>query len=90
MSCDERCIYCDGVLATRHEHDHFPVPKRSGGEATVCACINCHDIKDRQLLRDWPVSTWPALMETWRALPTEGRIFLAKAAALLSDQLEDS
>ena len=47
------CHYCDMPLATRHEHDHFPIPKESGGTHVVPACINCHDLKDRTPLAMW-------------------------------------
>jgi hypothetical protein len=44
--CDN-CYYCDTPLATRHEHDHFPVSKLCGGTRVVPTCLNCHDLKDR-------------------------------------------
>jgi hypothetical protein len=76
------CFYCETPLATRHEHDHFPLPKRAGGEATVPTCLNCHDLKDRMLLANWPTHVlWPAMAQ---AGPL-GRIFLAKLAALMAD-----
>jgi hypothetical protein len=43
----ETCFYCGRLVSPRHEHDHFPIPRRAGGIATVPACINCHDLKDR-------------------------------------------
>ena len=50
----ETCFYCGRFLSPRHEHDHFPIPRRAGGTATVPACIDCHDLKDR-----FPVFAWP-------------------------------
>lgn len=44
----EVCFYCERPVATRHEHDHYPTPKECGGSRVVAACINCHDLKDRQ------------------------------------------
>lgn len=52
--CADACHYCECLLAGQHEHDHFPIPKACGGTATVCACINCHSLKDRQTLIEWP------------------------------------
>ena len=53
---EETCFYCGTLLSRRHEHDHFPVPKRAGGTETVAACVNCHDLKDRTPLAAWPVA----------------------------------
>ena len=50
------CFYCDNPLSKRHEHDHFPVPARAGGKHVVAACYNCHDLKDRMTVAEWPVS----------------------------------
>ena len=50
------CFYCGRFLSPRHEHDHFPIPRRAGGEATVAVCIDCHDLKDRFPLDAWPAS----------------------------------
>lgn len=30
QDCSMTCIYCEQVLAPRHEHDHAPIPKRTG------------------------------------------------------------
>jgi hypothetical protein len=61
-ACDcERCFFCDCVLSSRHEHDHFPLPAPAGGKETVPICLNCHDLKDRIPFLDWPmelVSEW--------------------------------
>ena len=48
-------LYCNRFLSPRHEHDHFPLPRRAGGIATVPACIDCHDLKDRYPNFAWPV-----------------------------------
>jgi hypothetical protein len=47
------CGYCGASLATRHEHDHMPVPLRAGGVDCIPVCINCHDLKDRMRPYDW-------------------------------------
>jgi hypothetical protein len=41
-------------LARRHEHDHV-TPQRVGGVDTVPACMNCHELKDRTPLKQWPI-----------------------------------
>lgn len=52
--CELReCFYC-GIMAMRGEEDHFPIPQRLGGKDVVFACINCHDLKDRLPLDQWP------------------------------------
>lgn len=50
----ERCFYCDAYLSARHEDDHL-LPERisKDSKATVCACINCHDLVDRVPLDRW-------------------------------------
>lgn len=76
------CFYCEAPLSARHEHDHFPLPKRAGGEATVPTCLNCHDLKDRMLLRDWRVDV---LVEAMKQAGPLGRILLAKLSAMHAD-----
>ena len=51
----ETCFYCSRFVSPRHEHDHFPIPRRAGGSSTVPVCIDCHDLKDRYPLFSWPV-----------------------------------
>lgn len=83
---ENACLYCDGVLSSNHEHDHMPIPARHGGEETHCVCANCHDLKDRQTVKDWPVAAFGQVMQSWTVLPPIGRIFLAKCMALALDQ----
>jgi hypothetical protein len=41
----EPCFYCHGLVAERYgAGDHFPIPKRHGGTATVSCCSSCHDM----------------------------------------------
>jgi hypothetical protein len=48
--CGGPCFYCGRALSLHHhEHDHFPIPARHGGETTVPSCFACHDLKDRTL-----------------------------------------
>lgn len=49
----EVCHYCRMPAAVL-EWDHFPMPRRHGGSATVPACVNCHALKDRIALDAWP------------------------------------
>jgi PP-loop superfamily ATP-utilizing enzyme len=80
---DARCFYCTNLLAARHEHDHFPIPKRNGGVDVVCACINCHELKDRRPLSQWSNSEF---IEAVEGATTLGRIIMAKFYALISDE----
>jgi hypothetical protein len=76
-----RCFYCDQPLSPRHEHDHYPVPASCGGVETVPACINCHDLKDRVAVEDWPSDTrWLAIYDVLHAAipPGSARLFFAK------------
>lgn len=50
------CFYCGNPLSQRHEHDHYPVPQRAGGNHLVSVCCNCHDLKDRMRVADWAYS----------------------------------
>lgn len=52
-------------LPTRHEHDHFPVPKAAGGKEVVPVCLNCHDLKDRTLFADWDLELVYGLTEVF-------------------------
>lgn len=69
----ERCFYCRAPLPTRHEHDHYPTPERAGGTRVVATCLNCHDLKDRTALDQWPAVDREAAYEElqrehWREL----------------------
>jgi hypothetical protein len=57
-----QCFYCDRPLDV-HQHDHYPIPKRAGGTATVAACVVCHDLKDRIPLRCWDVDAMHAAFD---------------------------
>lgn len=79
MECSERCYVCKSIVAPKHEHDHFPVPKRMGGEAVLCICVNCHTIKDRMGLAEWnPSTAFTALAGLWEKATTDERMMLAK------------
>ena len=87
-TCAATCVYCEEVLAPRHEHDHAPLPKRNGGTQVFCACMNCHERKDRTPLDNWPASVAVgALSGLWSKLNTDERILLMKLAALCSDAI---
>lgn len=77
------CVYCDMPVSTRHEHDHFPIPKRAGGVEVYPVCVNCHDLKDRVPLdRLDPALVFTAMMQ----MPPLGRIILAKVVSMAIDQ----
>lgn len=81
-SCEQICFYCDEPLfGRRHEHDHIP-PQRLGGTEAVSACMECHTLKDRTPLTQWPVSMQVAALKECGPL---GRIYLAKAFATGGD-----
>jgi hypothetical protein len=77
------CVYCDAMLATRHEHDHMPVPKRARGEVSVPVCLNCHDLKDRSDVRDWDADRFQAELAS---APPLARILIALLLAELHAQ----
>lgn len=79
----EQCFYCRMPLGGFHEHDHAPVPARRGGEDTVPACVNCHNLKDRLPLSHWPVALMIQALDECGPM---GRIFLAKSFAILQDR----
>lgn len=78
----DQCFYCDLPIDPVHEHDHFPVAKRHGGEDAVATCIDCHTLKDRQPLNRWPVEL---VFEAFKDCGPLGRILLAKSANTLAD-----
>lgn len=84
-TCSEQCLYCDVGLSVRHEHDHTPVPKRHGGKTTECVCLNCHDLKDRMDLDQWPMPAISNLFKGLNECEPSVRIFLARAIALVHD-----
>lgn len=90
VACSCRaCFYCGSPLSSRHEHDHYPVPKRHGGDRTVPACLNCHDLKDRLSLKDWPAHAKKQAMEELMAAVPFGpaRILWAKVIMLALDEV---
>lgn len=74
----ESCLYCDMPLSPRHEHDHFPIPFRHGGTQVFCVCVNCHDLKDRTNLGDFPALVLRDWFELWPKLTARQRILFAK------------
>lgn len=81
----ELCFYCGALVSGSGIGDHFPLPKRHGGEATVPCCVSCHDMKDRFPLDPWPVEWISKICSDFPALSRETRIFLAKSMSLYSD-----
>ncbi len=79
-------MYCSAPLATQHEHDHFPTPKRQGGTQTFCVCVNCHALKDRDPLGKWSAAAaFDSMAGLWsKASPAE-RILLGKMLAIVGD-----
>ena len=89
----KKCFYCGGAITEKTGiGDHFPVPKRHGGEVTVDCCKSCHDMKDRITLGDWPID-WVTKAykelrdEFWfqKRFSRETRIYIAKILALTLD-----
>lgn len=80
------CQYCDAPLSVRHEHDHFPIPARYGGDNTVPTCLNCHDLKDRVSLENWPEAEYMAAIQ---GAPPSVRILYAKTLATVADVLAE-
>jgi hypothetical protein len=73
----EFCFYCEMPLAgsETHDHDHFPLPHSAHGGLTVPACKNCHSLKDRVSMAEWPIATFFAALG---GLNTEGRLMMAQ------------
>ena len=84
----QNCFYCGAHLSSRHEHDHFPIPKRHGGTETVSSCLNCHDLKDRLPFDQWPQGMIEELMFAMTFAPHPLRLGIAKMYALSLDALE--
>jgi hypothetical protein len=61
-SCVE-CFYCGASMDDRHEHDHFPVPRVAKGTAVVSTCLDCHDLKDRIPVANWPIEAFVEAMQ---------------------------
>ena len=81
----EKCVYCEMPLAKRHEHDHFPIPARRGGEETWCVCINCHDLKDRDRFSDHLIEFTVAAQSLFRRAAPVERVWLARMFAMALD-----
>ena len=81
------CVYCDCAYSTSRSApgDHFPIPKRHGGTATVDCCVQCHSLKDRMKLDDWNGAMISKVVADFPKLSRETRIFLAKAITLFQD-----
>jgi len=82
----EYCFYCDAkITKVSSVGDHFPISKMWGGKITVPCCESCHDMKDRVLLEDWPVSWCVKIIDDFPKLSRETRLFLAKLIRLMPD-----
>ena len=81
------CAYCNAVVTTKGEGDHFPLPRRHGGIETVPCCESCHAMKDTIALGSWPVEWIAAVAADMPKLSRETKLFLAKVVQLASDVL---
>ena len=89
VSAGTTCLYCGALVSGKQTAgDHMPIPFRNGGTYAVPCCTTCHDMKDRFTLEGWPDAWTTAVFSDWPKLSRETRIFLAKAASILSDAIE--
>lgn len=81
------CFYCDCTYITSRTSpgDHFPIPKRFGGEMTVPCCRECHSLKDRFSLGEWNAQMAFKVIADFPKLSRETRIFLAKLMCVVMD-----
>lgn len=79
--CLETCFYCGRFLSPRHEHDHFPIPRRAGGYRGRFA----GDPLPARLraLPDW--STDELVESVLAATTTEARLYLADSFSVSWD-----
>ena len=81
----EYCFYCNALVNVSAKGDHFPIPKRLGGEEVVPCCGSCHSMKDRRSLIDWPLEWMMVVYADIPKMSRETKIFLAKSVALFHD-----
>jgi hypothetical protein len=81
------CFYCDAVYVVSGSSlgDHFPIPKRYGGEITVPCCRECHSLKDRISIGEWNLQMAQKVISDFPKLSRESRIFLAKLMNVVLD-----
>lgn len=76
---DGKCFYCtEPIVDTpkNHQHDHFPIPFRLGGDEIICVCESCHQLVDVIALTNWPASTvFEAFDQLWQSPPKARRLF---------------
>jgi hypothetical protein len=84
------CFYCDAIYVTSKSSigDHFPVPQRLGGTATVPCCRECHSLKDRISLGSWNNAMLSKVFLDWPKMSRETRLFLAKCAVAIQEANE--
>lgn len=80
--CTRECFYCEAPLSPRHEHDHWPTAKRHGGQSVVATCVNCHDLKDRAKVANWPNAMF---VRAFAEAGPLGRILIARCADRMAD-----
>lgn len=51
---EKACLGC-GSTDCKFEKHHYPIPKLSGGEATIPLCKTCHNLVSRVHLKNWPM-----------------------------------
>jgi hypothetical protein len=61
----------------------MPFPKRHGGTTVVPACIDCHDLKDRFSMEEWPPEMLAGMLTG--ITTRESRIWLARAIGVVMD-----
>jgi len=82
----KNCYICARKLLGRFEYDHFPIPKRAGGDHVLPICISCHDGKDRYPLHKWDIcEAYNSLHNLWNNSSTEERIILCKLISAACD-----
>lgn len=83
----KQCFYCGALITRNGKGDHFPVPSRAGGTATVPCCESCHDMKDRFNINDWPQDWIDKVTADFPLLSRETKLFLAKVIATVHSEM---
>ncbi len=86
----KECWYCGALISnTGGQGDHFPVPKRHVGLNVIPCCLVCHDMKDRFVFDNWPLSWWEPIIKDFPKLSRETKIMIAKVISVGMDQIKE-
>jgi len=80
------CFYCGGLVNEDCEYDHLPLFGELGGPKPLPCCNNCHRMRNRYTVGEWPVEWISKVIEDFSKFSRETKLFWAKLMRVYAER----